>query len=55
MAQPEPNYPTTGSPAYPSTAKAQEDDFKYNLINTIEVFKEEINKSLKEIQDNTKR
>lgn len=33
--------------------EAQEEDLKSNLINIIEVFKEDMDKSLKEIQENT--
>ena len=44
MAPPEPSYWATGSPKYPSTAKAQEDDLKFNLIKMIEAFKQEIKK-----------
>jgi len=46
------NYPTTASHRCPNTTEAQEDDLKYNLIKMIETFKEEINKSIKEIQEN---
>ena len=49
----EPIYPATASPGYLNTAKAQEDDHKSNIINTLEAFKEEINISLKEIEGNT--
>ena len=38
--------PTTASPGYPN-------DLKSNLLKMIETFKEEMNKSLKEIQENT--
>ena len=53
MTSLEHSYPTTASPGYPSTAEAQENDLKSNLIKMIEAFKEEMNKSLKEIQENT--
>ena len=33
----------------------QENDLKPNLINVVEVFKKELNTSLKEIQENTNR
>ena len=46
-------YPFTDNPGYPNTARAQENDLKSNLIKMIEAFKEEMNKSLKEIQENT--
>jgi hypothetical protein len=52
MAPPEPNNSTTPSPGYPNTAKTQ-DDFISNFIKMIGAFKEEMNKSLKEIQENT--
>jgi hypothetical protein len=47
------SYPTTASPGYPNRPEAQENDLKSNLIKMIEAFKEEMNKSLKEIQENT--
>ena len=43
MAPAEPRYPTTATPGYPNTAKAQEDGLKSNLIKMMEAFKEEIN------------
>jgi len=46
---------TTVSPGYPNTREAQENDFKSNLTKMIQSFKEEINKSFKEIQENTIR
>ena len=46
-------YMSVVSPGYPNTTKAQENDLKSNLIKMIEAFKEEMNKSLKEIQENT--
>jgi hypothetical protein len=49
---PVPSYPDTTSPGYPNTAEAGEDDFKFTIIKMIEVFKEEMNKFLKEIQEN---
>ena len=53
MAPPEHNCPTAASPGYPNTTITEEDDLKSNFITMIEAFKEEINKSLKEIQENT--
>jgi hypothetical protein len=47
MAPPGHSYPTTANPEYSNTVKAQEDDVKYNLIKMMDVFKQEINKSLK--------
>jgi hypothetical protein len=43
------SYPTTASPGYPNTIKAQENSLKTSLIKMIEAFKREMNKSLKEI------
>ena len=51
----EPSYPTTASPGYFSIVEAQENDFKSNLVKVIDAFKEEMNKSFKEIQENTIR
>jgi hypothetical protein len=42
-------------PGYPNTTETQENDLKPNFINMIETFKEEMNKSLKEMQKNTNR
>lgn len=53
MAPPEHNYPSTANARYPKETEAQEEDLKSNLINIIEVFKEDMDKSLKEIQENT--
>jgi hypothetical protein len=50
MAPPEPRYPPTARPVYPSRAQAQEDDLESNLIKMIEVFKKEMNESLEEIK-----
>jgi predicted double-glycine peptidase len=53
MTSSEHSYPTTTSPGYPNTTEAQENDLKSNLIKMIEAIKEEINKSLEKIQENT--
>jgi hypothetical protein len=45
--------PTTASLGYPNTTKTEENDPKFNLIEMIDTFKGEMNKSLKEIQKNT--
>nr|AAL79523.1 age-related protein [Mus musculus] len=45
-------YPSTANPGYPNTTRAQENDLKSNLIKMIETFREEANKSLKDIQEN---
>ena len=52
MTPSEHSYPFTSSPGYPNTTKAQENGLKVNLIKIIEAFKEEMNKSLKEIKEN---
>ena len=44
---------TTASPEYCDIADTQEKDLNLTFMNIIEVLKEEINKSLKEIQKNT--
>jgi hypothetical protein len=46
---------TTTYPGYPNTTKAQEDNLKFKLIKMIEAYNEEMNKSLKEIQEKTNR
>jgi predicted phage gp36 major capsid-like protein len=52
MAPPEPRYPMTASPGYLNRTEAQ-DDLESNLIKMTEAFKEEMNKSLKDIQETT--
>ena len=51
MTLPEPS-PTTVSPGFPNTANAQEDVFKFNPVQMIEAFEEEINQFLKETKEN---
>ena len=53
VAPSEKSYPTTAISRYPSTTGAQENYLKYNIIMMIDTSKEETNKSLKEIQENT--
>lgn len=47
------SYPTTTSPGYLNTTETKGNVLKSDLIKMIEVFKEEMNKSLKELQENT--
>ena len=47
------SYPSTTNPGYSNETEAQEEDFKFNLIKLIRAFKEEMNKFLKEIHENT--
>lgn len=47
------SYPTTVNPGYPKTTKIQENNFNSNLTKMIEAFEEEMNRSLKEIQENS--
>lgn len=49
MSPPELSYPTTASPEYSNTAKAEENYLKTNVMKMIVILKEEVNKSLKEI------
>jgi hypothetical protein len=44
---------TTDSPGYCNTPEKQDSDLKLHFLMMIEVFKKHINKSLKEIQENT--
>lgn len=53
MAPSEHSYTTATSPGYPNKTEAQENELKCNLTKLIGTFKEEINKFLKEIQENT--
>jgi hypothetical protein len=48
-----PSSPTIASPVYPSTPEKQDSDLKSHLPVMIEDFKEYINNSFKEIQENT--
>jgi hypothetical protein len=50
MIPSEHSYPTTASIAYPNATETQAMDL--NLIKMIDTFKEEMYKSLKEIQEN---
>lgn len=52
MAPPECSYAATTNPEYPNETEAQEVDLKFSLIRMIETFKEDINKSLKKVQEN---
>jgi hypothetical protein len=47
--------PTTGSPRYPSTPENQDSDLKLHVMMMREDFKKDINKSFKEIQENTSK
>ena len=53
MAPPELSCAATTNPVYPKETETQEEDLKSSLIKMIEAFKEEMNKSLKEIQETT--
>jgi uncharacterized protein YukE len=53
LASSELSYPTTMSPGYINTPEKQDSDLKSHLMTMIEDFKEHINNSLKEIQENT--
>ena len=50
MASLEHSYPTTASPGYSTRTEVQDNDAKLILVKMTEAFKEETNKSLKEIQ-----
>jgi hypothetical protein len=54
LATSEPSSPTTTSTGYPNTPGKLHTDLKLNL-KRIEYLKEDINNSLKEIQENTNR
>jgi hypothetical protein len=45
--------PITVNPGYPSTSENQDPDLKSHLMMMIEEFKKDLNKSLKELQENT--
>jgi chromosome segregation ATPase len=52
LASSEPSTPTTESPGYSKTPEKQDSDLKSYLLMLIEDFKKDINKSLKELQEN---
>lgn len=53
MSPLKPSCPPTASPEYSKTADVQAKDLKTKYRKTMEFVKEEINKSLKEIQEDT--
>jgi hypothetical protein len=52
LAPSEPSSLTTPSLGYPNTPEKQDCDLKTHLMKMREVFKDDINNSLKEIQEN---
>jgi hypothetical protein len=52
LAQSEPCFPTTANPGYPSTSEKHDAHLKSHLVKVIDTFKEDINNSFKEIQEN---
>ena len=53
LAPSEPSSLTTAITGYPNTPEKQDSDLKSHLMKMIEDLKEDINNSLKEIQENT--
>lgn len=53
MIPPMHSNPTTTNPGYPNTTETKESILKSDLIKMVEAFKEEVNKSLKDLQENT--
>ena len=53
MSAQEPSNLTTVGPENCNTAEAQDKDLKVDITNMIEVPEEDVNKSLKEIYENT--
>ena len=49
------NNPTTADPEFCNIVEAQDKDLEIAFMNIIEVFKEEMNKSFKEIYENTNK
>jgi hypothetical protein len=49
----EPSFPTTAIPGYTNTPENQDADLKSYLMKIIEFYKDDINNTLKEIQENT--
>lgn len=52
MGPSEPRSPATASSGYPNIPEEQVYDLKYHLMKMLETFKENINKSPKEIEEN---
>lgn len=44
--------PFTTIPGYPTVGEVQEDEFKYNLMKTMEGFKQVMSKLLEEVKEN---
>ena len=55
MITPEPSGNTTGRLDHPNLEEAEENDFKYNFMRMMEIFKQGIKNSLKEMQEKTKK
>lgn len=55
MSPLEPNNPTTFTPEKCNVAEAKYEDFKITFMNLMEIFKEEMDKSSKEIYENTNK
>ena len=55
MAASKPNSLTTASPGYPNTPEKQDLDLKLLVMILLEEHKKDINKSLKEIQENVNK
>lgn len=53
MAPPEPSHPVLTNPGELNGTGAQEEELKSDLIKVIETFRQDMTKSLKEIQKNT--
>ena len=52
MAPSESSSPSSASPEYPNILEEQDCDLESYLVKMIEAYKEDINNSLKEIQEN---
>ena len=53
MCPPELSHPTNAGPEYSNIGEAQEKDLKANSMRMVEIFKVEMNRLLREIQENT--
>lgn len=52
LVTPEPSSPTTASLGYPNMPERHDSNLKSNLMKMVKTFQEDINNSLKEIQEN---
>ena len=55
MVTPEPSGYTTGRPDHPNPEETEENVLKYNFMKLIEILKDEMKNSLKEMEEKTNK